>query len=89
MIETELLAPPEMHLSTFSTKFDRERQAFVRLRQELLAQYRGQYVAIHDEKVVGSGDDHAAVAFAAYQQFGYVPIYVDLVADEVSRVVRV
>ncbi|MEI7687349.1 MAG: DUF5678 domain-containing protein [Planctomycetota bacterium] len=86
MIET--MAAPEVRRSADPTKFERERAAFVRLRPELLTQYRGQFVAIHDEKVVGHGSNHQAVAFAAYEKFVYLPIYVDLIADEVQQPVR-
>jgi hypothetical protein len=89
VIESEIMAPPNVKLVAPRTKFDRERLAFARLRPQLLSSYRGQYVAIHDEKVVGSGSDLREVAFEAYAKFGYIPIYVDLVTDETPRPVRI
>ncbi len=62
------------------TKFEREAAAFQRLLPGLLEKYRNKYVAIHEEKVVGSGDELIKVAFDAYDRFGYQPIYVDLVS---------
>lgn len=43
------------------TKFEREVAAFYRLLPDLLATHRGQYVAIHDGRVVDSGPDRAEV----------------------------
>ena len=76
-----LLNPP--------TKFAREMAAFRRLLPTLLDHFRNKYVAIHEEQVVGSGEDLVTVALAAYDRLGYQPIYVDLVTDEPARPVRI
>jgi len=89
MTETEMMAPPKLNSIIPMSKFDRERLAFARLRPELLLRFRDQFVAIHEEKVVGVGDDLRQVAFEAYGRFGYVPIYVDLVTDKPVRPVRI
>lgn len=87
---TDIMPPPNLTpLLEPPTKLARERSAFRRLLPALLDQYRNQYVAIHDEKVVGSGPDLLSVALAAYGQFGYQPIYVDLVTDDLPRPVRI
>ncbi len=70
----ELTGPPP-------TKWEREYQAFLRLLPDLLTTHRGQYVAVHDERVVGSGADKLAVLLRAYETYGYVPIYVGIVAE--------
>ena len=88
MIETAAMAPPDLNVAPPLSKFKREQAAFARLKPQLLSQYRGQFVAIHDEQVVASGSDHREVAFEAYRKYGYVPIYVDLVADEIPQPVR-
>ena len=49
------------------TKFERERRAFLRLLPQLLATHRGQYVAIHDEKVEASGADRVEVAMKVWK----------------------
>lgn len=49
-LEVELL-PPEL------SKLDREYQAFLRLLPALLETHKGQYVAIHEEKVLDSDED--------------------------------
>lgn len=77
-----LPAPPD-------DKWRREQRAFRRLLPELLQTLRGQYVAIHEGKVVESGDNKLAVAERAYTRFGYVPIYVSLVTDQAPPLVRI
>jgi hypothetical protein len=62
-------------------KWEREYRAFLRLLPELLRTHRGKYVAVHEEQIVGSGDDKVALALALYRRLGYVPIYVGLVAE--------
>jgi hypothetical protein len=70
-------------------KWQREQQAFRRLLPSLLASHRNQYVAIHEEKVVESGNDKLDVAGKAYARFGYVPIFVSLVTDQPVPLVRI
>jgi hypothetical protein len=70
----DLPCPPE-------DKWRREQRAFLRLLPELLNSHRGQYVAIHGERLVEFGDDKLAVARRAYSRFGHVPIFVSLVAE--------
>jgi hypothetical protein len=90
MNDSEIMAPPEIGQPTNPpSKFQREMAAFRRLLPELLQQYRNQYVAIHDEKVVGNGDNLISVAKDAYARFGYQPIYVDLVTDKVTLPIRI
>ncbi len=59
-----------------------EQKAFHRLLPELLKCLPDQYVAIHQQKVVGNGSDKLEVAARAYAEFGYVPIFVSLVSDQ-------
>lgn len=69
------------------TKFERERAAFYRLLPELLKSHHGQYVAIHDERVVDSGPDRAEVAFRTLDRVK-TDIYVGLVSEEPAPIVR-
>jgi hypothetical protein len=90
MNDTEIMPAPVINLTPKTpTKFEREMTAFHRLLPALLNDYRNKYVAIHEEKVVGSGDDLIKVAFDAYDRFGYQPIYVDLVTDEPVRPIQI
>ncbi|MBM3982806.1 MAG: hypothetical protein FJ304_21555 [Planctomycetes bacterium] len=69
-------------------KFERERRAFFRLLPELLGTHRGQYVAVHDERVIDTGPDQIALALRVRQRLGNVPLYVHLVTDEPDPVYR-
>ena len=71
------------------SKWQREYRAFLRLLPELLAsEHRGKFVAIHDGRVVASGDDRVRVALDAYAGHGYVPVHVGLVSTEPPPLVR-
>jgi dCTP deaminase len=69
--------PPKNHII-----FQKEKRAFERLKKELMKRYRGQYVVIREEKAVLFGHNKTELAKKAYQQFGYVPLYIDLLEDE-------
>lgn len=86
----DIMAAPVITLpSVKDDKWQRERLAFWRLFPELLKTYRDQYVAIHEGQVVGHGLTLVDVALRAYAEYGYVPIYVELVTDEPQRPVRI
>ena len=70
-------------------KWRREQQAFHRMLPQLLQSHLGQYVAIHDGKVVECGADKLEVAGRAYARCGYAPIFVSLVSDRMPVPVRV
>jgi len=59
--------------------FEREQQAFERLKPELLRTHRGQWVAIYQGKVVEAGQDRSQVLDSVYDRLGYVPVYVQQV----------
>jgi hypothetical protein len=80
---------PRFGPSKPKSKWDAEYEAFLRLLPELLQTHGGQYVAIHEGKVVGFGSDQLAVARAAYAEFGPVEILVRLATDQPPRVVNV
>jgi hypothetical protein len=61
--------------------FERERQAFERLKPELLRTHRGQWVAIYQGEVVEVGHDRSQVLDRVYDRFGYVPVYVQQVEE--------
>jgi hypothetical protein len=90
MNEPETLPAPIVDLPPPpDNKWRREHHAFIRLLPELLKTHKGKYVAIHEERLVESGDDKLEVAFRAYQKYGYVPIYVGLVTNEPIPVIRI
>ena len=69
-------------------KLDREWAAFRAMLPELVKTYGGQFVAIHEGQVVGSGPDKDSVWREAHQRHGNVPILVRGVT-ETPRVVRI
>lgn len=71
------------------SKWERERRAFLRMRESLLRTHRGKYVAIHEEQLVDSDENDVALGLRAYERFGYVPIYVELVTDSPAPPVRI
>jgi hypothetical protein len=70
-------------------KGEREYRAFLRMLPELLREYHGKYVAVHDEQVVDSGDDELALASCVWAKYGYVPIHIGLVTEQPLRPVRI
>jgi len=87
MSEPETLPAPVIDLPP-RNKWEREYRAFQRLLPGLLKTHRGKYVAVHEERVVGSGDDEIALTMGIYAKYGYVPIHVGLVSERppVARV---
>ena len=79
--EDDLPHPPR-------NKFEREYQAFLKLRPGLLKTHRDKYVAIHEGAVVDSGDDNLELALRVYAKYGHVPIYIDQVTEQ-RRVERI
>jgi hypothetical protein len=86
--QSELLPAPILPVPP-PDKWRSEQAAFRRLLPELLKTYEGQYVAIHEGKVVEHGGDILDVADRAYSRWGYVPIYVDLVSSVPPPVWRI
>jgi hypothetical protein len=61
-------------------KWEREYAAFIEMLPDLLQTHRGKFVAIHEGRMVDCGDDKIALALRVYNKYGYIPIYVGLVA---------
>ncbi len=55
-------------------KIDRERRYYEAHHTVLVQTYLGQYVAVHDEAVVGSGPDGHELAHRMRQKYGRIPI---------------
>jgi hypothetical protein len=94
MVDTmsEVIEYPALNLSLAQapeTAWERERRAFWNLLPELRRTHDGQYVAIHDGKVVASGSERQPVAREAYSRMGYVPLYLGHVTDEPPRPARI
>jgi len=66
--------------------FEQDRQDYWAMREELLAQYAGQWVAVHKGRVVAVGEDPLAIMEPALAEDGYA--YTNKVGDEDQIVVR-
>ncbi len=86
---TTLPAPDLALVETTPAAWENERRAFLRLLPTLLSTHLGQYVAVHQERVIAAGPDQIEVAKQAYTQAGYFPIYVGLVTNEPPQPVRI
>ena len=71
-----------------SEAFAEEVAAFEQLRSSLLEEYEGQYVAIYQGEVVGSGADKLALLHQVREQFGHVVCYIEKVTPDSPRTVR-
>lgn len=76
--------PPALPMS----KWDREHAAFCRLLPDLMISHNGQYVAIHNEQVVGVGNDKMALALDVLKRVGNLPIHVGLVTADGTPAAR-
>jgi len=72
-------------------QFEREKQAYFAMRDQLLQTHFGKWVAIVDGKVVAVGDQMSKVAAEAFQKTGKAVMYVTCVGkeDAVLKVRRV
>ena len=89
MSEPITLPAPKLEGPPPETKWQRERRAFLNLYPQLLQTHRDKYVAIHEGQLVDSGDELVPLALRVYEQYGYVPIYMDLITDEPQPILRV
>lgn len=90
MNETDVVLPsPQIELPVPTPDvWTRNRDYFVSHRDELMKEYRGKYVAVHDGRIVAIGDDKLEAAKAGYAQCGRVPVYVGFVSEEGPRRIR-
>jgi PHD/YefM family antitoxin component YafN of YafNO toxin-antitoxin module len=61
---------------------EKERAAFLRLKDQLLRTYQGKFVAILNEEVIDVDEDDRVLTRRVYAEHGYVPIYIDQVLEE-------
>lgn len=89
MEQTDILLAPEVYPPRPTmTKWQVEHRAFQQMLPQLLQLHRGKFVAIHEGRVVATGDDQISVANEAFAKFGYVAMHVGFVSDEPPRVFR-
>jgi hypothetical protein len=83
------LPAPSLDRSPADGKWQREYQAFLRLKGPLLATHAGQYVVVHDGAVVDSGPDDVALAMRFFAQHGNVSVHIGLVAAGPEAAARI
>jgi hypothetical protein len=69
-------------------KWEREYRAFLRLLPQLRMSHQGEYVAVHEEKVVDSDRDEMKLITRVLAKIGNVDIHVGRVTDEPEPVFR-
>jgi hypothetical protein len=62
--------------------FATEERAFRQKHRQLLQRYEGQFVALHQGRVVGHGPDDEELARGMFAKFGDVPFYIAKVEKE-------
>jgi hypothetical protein len=83
MNQQETLPAPALDANVAPrSKWEREYRAFLQLLPQLLTSHRGQYVAVHEGKVVDSGEDEIALALRVYGKYDYVPMHIGRVVEQ-------
>ncbi len=78
----------EPPMNEITRAFAQEVAAFERLRPTLLRYYPEQYVAIYQGEVVASGEEKLTVLDSVRERFGPVVCYIERVAPDSPRTVR-
>jgi len=79
----------ESETNEITRAFEQEIAAFEQLRPALLKQYPGQYVAIYQGEVVAINNEKLALLDRVREQFGNVVCYIEKVAPDSPRTVRI
>lgn len=71
--------------------FERERDNFLKLKEELLHNqaYLNKYVAIINGKVADSDNDESVLVERVYKRYGYIPLYIGKVTQEQAISARI
>ena len=63
-------------------KIQAETEAFKQQREELLAKYSGQYVAVHNGQVIDHDQDLRTLHLRVFDQLGHLPVLLKQVTNE-------
>jgi hypothetical protein len=66
----------EVHLGRHEPGLEKDRAAFLEMKDELLKTHPGQFVAIKDGHLVDADPDEYELVKRVYERLGYGPIYV-------------
>lgn len=67
---------------TLDSALAQEQRAFRRKRTQLLRRYEGQFVALHQGRLVGYGRDDEELALRMFKKLGDAPFYIAKVEKE-------
>ncbi|HEX6385412.1 MAG TPA: DUF5678 domain-containing protein [Anaerolineae bacterium] len=80
---------PAVHVSPDRPAMEQELAAFRAARQELLAKYEGQYVAVHQGQVVDHDKDRLALVTRVDEAYPGEVVLIKCVTPEPDRIIRV
>jgi hypothetical protein len=83
------LPAPAVSTAPVRGKWQREYDAFLRLKVQLLASHAGQYVLIHNGQIQASGSDEVALALQFFADHGNVPIHIGRVVPGPEPAARI
>ena len=66
-------------------KIKAEKEMYDKMRENLLIKYRGQYVAVHQGRIIAHAPDLRSLRVKVFPKFGHTPILHILVTDEPER----
>ncbi len=87
-MDTEALVDQALraYLARFrQEKIRTEAQAFEQQRASLLRQYRGEYVAIHEGRVIDHDPDLRTLHLRVFARWGHTPVLLKKVTEEPER----
>lgn len=82
---TLTLPPPELtRKRIFKIIFEIGRRTFHKLKKELIndESYRGKFIAVYKERLLDCDEDNAKLAKRVYDEYGYLPIYIDKIQEK-------
>ena len=83
------LPAPSVVPHVVNDKWEREYQAFLRLKPQLLATHDGLYVVVHNGQVIDSGPDDVTLALQFFAHHGNIPIHIGRVAQTPEAPARI
>lgn len=78
----KLITPKDVDILELAKKYYTEHK------ESLLKKYKGKYIAILNNKIVGSDKDFSELAERIYKKFGYQTIFMPFVMEQ-ERIVRI
>jgi len=76
----------DKEVETIQAGFEQDRRDYWTMREQLLASYRGKWVAVHKGRVVAVGTDPLSIMEAALAEDGYA--YTNKVGEEDRIIIR-